>query len=49
MGDLARAVDRLALEFQKDREVAQRDREILALRLENLLLKQDRLPPGGAD
>lgn len=47
MNDLTRIVERLAFEIQKDRENAERDREIQRLRLENILLRFERgLPPG---
>jgi hypothetical protein len=47
MNDLTRVVERLAFEIHKDRENAQRDREIQQLCLENILLRFERgLPPG---
>ena len=47
MSEWTHIVERLAFEIQKDRENAERDREIQRLRLENTLLRFERgLPPG---
>ena len=46
LDQLADFVRSLAFEFQRDRENAEKDREIQRLRLENILLRFDRgLPP----
>jgi predicted RNase H-like nuclease (RuvC/YqgF family) len=48
-GQLTHIVERLAFELRKDRESADREREIQQLRLENILLRFDRgLPPGNS-
>lgn len=44
--DLTTGMQLLAIQRQQDQETATKDREILVLRLENRLLRQDRgLPP----
>jgi len=48
--ELAFEVKQLALELRHQRAEAEKDREILMLRLENALLKHDRaLPPGPSE
>jgi predicted RNase H-like nuclease (RuvC/YqgF family) len=48
MDQLSAIVQRIAFEFERDRDNAARDREIQRLQLENVLLRFERgLPPGG--
>lgn len=49
VSELSRLVEHVILELQRDREIAQRDRENLLLRLEVALLKSGKELPSGRD